>query len=123
MYQVTEHSERSNPPKLRGLCQLFLCKCFYRLCVKVLNDDKKLWEDEVYKFARKHQLEVDYVYLFDCFHIIILIVRARFHFLMTLMSFWFFFSPLGHCTIHSNKHCEAELSNLRNGFVRLPQER
>lgn len=31
---------------------------FCRLCVKVLNDDKKLWEDEVYKFARKHQLEV-----------------------------------------------------------------
>ncbi|KAL9968325.1 hypothetical protein ACROYT_G026686 [Oculina patagonica] len=28
-----------------------------RTCVKVLNDDKKLWEDEVYKFARKHQLE------------------------------------------------------------------
>lgn len=33
---------------------------FYRLCLKVLNDDKKLWEDEVYKFARKHQLEVVY---------------------------------------------------------------
>ncbi|KAK3752405.1 hypothetical protein QZH41_008609, partial [Actinostola sp. cb2023] len=28
-----------------------------RMCVKVLNDDKKLWEDEVYKFARKHQLK------------------------------------------------------------------
>ncbi|XP_027048267.1 vacuolar protein sorting-associated protein 41 homolog [Pocillopora damicornis] len=28
-----------------------------RLCIKVLSDDKKLWEDEVYKFARKHQLE------------------------------------------------------------------
>lgn len=28
-----------------------------RVCVKVLGDDKKLWEDEVYKFARKHQLE------------------------------------------------------------------
>ena len=26
--------------------------------MKVLGDDKKLWEDEVYKFARKHQLEV-----------------------------------------------------------------
>ncbi|XP_020616436.1 vacuolar protein sorting-associated protein 41 homolog [Orbicella faveolata] len=28
-----------------------------RLCLKVLKDDRKLWEDEVYKFARKHQLE------------------------------------------------------------------
>lgn len=28
-----------------------------KVCVKVLDDDKKLWEDEVYKFARKHQLE------------------------------------------------------------------
>ncbi|XP_031573890.1 vacuolar protein sorting-associated protein 41 homolog [Actinia tenebrosa] len=28
-----------------------------RMCVKVLNDDKKLWEDEVYKFARKNQLK------------------------------------------------------------------
>lgn len=27
--------------------------------MKVLGDDKKLWEDEVYKFARKHQLEVN----------------------------------------------------------------
>ena len=27
--------------------------------MKVLGEDKKLWEDEVYKFARKHQLEVD----------------------------------------------------------------
>ena len=62
-HQVPKHSERSNPPKLADVCQLFLCKCFYRLCVKVLNDDKKLWEDEVYKFARKHQLEVDFVCL------------------------------------------------------------
>ena len=30
------------------------------MCVKVLGDDKKLWEDEVYKFARKHQLEVGF---------------------------------------------------------------
>lgn len=36
---------------------------FYRLCLKVLNDDKKLWEDEVYKFARKQQLEVGYDFL------------------------------------------------------------
>lgn len=28
--------------------------------MKVLGDDKKLWEDEVYKFARKHQLEVEF---------------------------------------------------------------
>ncbi|XP_048576551.1 vacuolar protein sorting-associated protein 41 homolog isoform X2 [Nematostella vectensis] len=28
-----------------------------RVCVKVLGEDKKLWEDEVYKFARKKQLK------------------------------------------------------------------
>ncbi|KXJ11617.1 Vacuolar protein sorting-associated protein 41-like [Exaiptasia diaphana] len=28
-----------------------------RICVKVLGDDKKLWEDEVYKYARKNQLK------------------------------------------------------------------
>lgn len=39
------------------------CWMFYRLCLKVLNDDRKLWEDEVYKFARKHQLEVGYDFL------------------------------------------------------------
>ena len=32
--------------------------------MKVLDDDKKLWEDEVYKFARKHQLEVRVVHEF-----------------------------------------------------------
>ena len=33
------------------------------MCVNVLGLDKKLWEDEVYKFARKHQLEVQWKYL------------------------------------------------------------
>ena len=32
--------------------------CCYRMCVKVLGDEKKLWEDEVYKFSRRHQLKV-----------------------------------------------------------------
>lgn len=40
-------------------CETFLKFCLCRLCIKVLSDDKKLWEDEVYKFARKHQLEVN----------------------------------------------------------------
>ena len=35
------------------------------MCVKVLGDDKKLWEDEVYKFARKHQLEVGFKLVFN----------------------------------------------------------
>ncbi|XP_067021435.1 vacuolar protein sorting-associated protein 41 homolog isoform X2 [Acropora muricata] len=37
-----------------------------RVCVKVLGDDKKLWEDEVYKFARKHQLEAIAPYIPTC---------------------------------------------------------
>ena len=28
------------------------------MCVKVLGDDKSLWEDEIYKFAKNHQLRV-----------------------------------------------------------------
>ena len=59
------YQETSNPWKVA--VQVFVSTLsvyiLYRLCVKVLNDDKKLWEDEVYKFARKHQLEVGFVYL------------------------------------------------------------
>lgn len=50
---------------VKPCCQLIIVKpfflkfCLCRLCIKVLSDDKKLWEDEVYKFARKHQLEVN----------------------------------------------------------------
>ena len=37
----------------------------FRVCVKVLGDDKKLWEDEVYKFAKNHQLEVGFKLFFN----------------------------------------------------------
>lgn len=30
----------------------------FRMCVKVLGNDTSLWEDEVYNFAKNHQVQV-----------------------------------------------------------------
>lgn len=35
--------------------------CYFRMCVKVLGNDTSLWEDEVYNFAKNHQLRVSTV--------------------------------------------------------------
>ena len=38
-----------------------IISCFntlFRMCVKVLGDDKSLWEDEIYKFAKNQKLRV-----------------------------------------------------------------
>ncbi len=47
---------------MRSKCLPFYC---FRMCVKVLGNDTSLWEDEVYNFAKNHQLRVSAVAL--CF--------------------------------------------------------
>lgn len=105
---------------MKPCCQLIIVKpfflkfCLCRLCIKVLSDDKKLWEDEVYKFARKHQLEVN-ILSFSIF-------TGRFK--ISLSYPWFYlFSLSGYRPLYSYQSSEAELSNLWNGSVWLPQER
>ena len=81
---------------MKPCCQLIIVKpfflkfCLCRLCIKVLSDDKKLWEDEVYKFARKHQLEVNIL----SFSIFYWEIQNLFELSMILFIFSIRLSPL-----------------------------